>query len=480
MPSLGHLRTDSAVSEAALPAVIRVRLIGQPRLQKDLLLQFALCVLPLPPAFFLGQFTLGGVAFISGLVVLSTYHILRRRPLHFLCLLASSVPLLVFIRGIFIFFNSVVVLLGCGLACALLVQDGFVVFWKRKALLVTVGGSVVFWWVSYLLTGVYESNLRALEWSFCAAVVFMLSEHRSYLYTALIGWGISAATAGTMLLPYGDRLGFATIGGVSFGNPILLGLPAAFILLLSIAERGRWLGLETHPFWRLSVSTASGILLVFSTSRGSWIVAIAGLGLLLVFDSHARAPMLVSALALVLAAAALAGSSHLQSANHYLLKAISPETSMHSKTSGRIEQWQTFPTVFLDSPVWGFGPGSGRAVAYRYSGANLQWHSLYLLVGAEMGILGLSLLSILLSLLIRDGVRHFRRSHEIVPLLGTISFMLYGLSVSGFDSLGGMLLGLGFIGGNRANLWTVRKQWHREDPRMPVQSEIAWRMPAES
>jgi O-antigen ligase len=441
-------------------------MIGQPKLHRGLLLQFGACALPLPPAFFLGQFALGGMAFISGLVVFSTYHILRKRQLHFLCLLISSIPLLVFIRGTFIFFNSVVVLLSCGLACALLVQGGFQVFWKRKALLCMIVGSVVLWWMSYLLTGNYENNLRALEWSFCAAVVFMLSEHRSYLYTALLGWGISAATVGMMLFPYGDRLGFATIGGVSFGNPMLLGLPAAFILLLSIAERGQWLLLERHPFCRLSLSTVCGILLVFSTSRGSWLVAIAGLGLLLIFDSHARVPMLVSGLALILTVAALTGSSHLQSANHYLLKTISPETSMHSKTSGRIEQWEVFPTVFSDSPVWGFGPGSGRAIAYSYSGANLQWHSLYLLVGAEMGILGLSLLSILLSLLIRDGVRHFRSSDEIVPLLGTISFMLYGLSVSGFDSLGGMLLGLGFIGGNRANLWMVRKQWHCVAPRI--------------
>jgi len=453
------------------PSIVRHRMIGQPRLHRDLLLQFGACALPLPPAFYLGQFALGGMAFILGLMVVSTYHILQKRPFHFLCLLTSSIPLLVFIRGIFIFFNSVVVLLGCGLACALLVQEGFQIFWKKKTLLCMVTSSIVFWWVSYLLTGNYESNLRALEWSFCAAVVFMLSEHRSYLYTALLGWGISAATAGMMLLPYGDRLGFATIGGVSFGNPILLGLPAAFILLLSIAERGRWLLLESHPFWRLSVSTVCGILLIFSTSRGSWVVAITGLVLLLIFDSRARAPMLVSGLILVLAGAALAGSSHLQSANHYLLKAISPDTSMDSKTDGRIEQWQTFPTVFWDSPVWGFGPGSGRAVAYRYSGINLQWHSLYLLVGAEMGILGLSLLSILLGLLIRDDVRHFRRCQEIVPLLGTLSFMLYGLSVSGFDSLGGMLLGLGFIGGNHANLWTVRKRWHHAAPQVSAESD---------
>jgi len=192
-------------------------------LHKDLLFQFAICAAPLPPAFFLGYFSLGGISFIALLTIFLTYHALRNHPFHFICLLVSSIPLLIFIRGAFIPFNSIVVLLGCGLVMASLRRDKFRAFWRRKALLCVIVGSVLFWWVSYLLTGNYENNLRAIEWSFSAAVVFMLAQRSSYLSTAMIGWGISVTSAGLMLLPYSDpsagtRLGIASINGATLGT----------------------------------------------------------------------------------------------------------------------------------------------------------------------------------------------------------------------------------------------------------------------
>jgi len=433
-------------------------LVAPPLLHKALLIEFATCALPLPFAFFFGKFAAGGLSFIGLLLAWLVYHAFRKEPFHFTCLIASAIPLMVFVRGAFIPFNSLVVLLSWGLLAAALARAQFSGFWRRKTLLYTVVGSVAFWWVSFLRSGNYESNLRALEWSFSAAVVFMLSERRSYLYTAMLGWGISVVTAGLMLLPYGDRLGMADIDGVTLGNPILLGLPAALVLLLSIADQGRWLLLDGYPSLRVLLGCIWGLFLVFSTSRGSWIVALVGLLILFIFERRTRMPMAAFGLLLGSAMLVFAGSSHMQSARHYLLKTISPDVALGSKTTGRSEQWQAFPAVLGDSPVWGFGPGSGRAVAYAYSGANLQWHSVYLQVGAEMGILGLTILFLLLGTLIRDGIKHFADYDEIVPLLGTIAFMMYGLSVSGFDSLGGILLGLGFLGGHRSNLWVVRTE----------------------
>src|ERR1035438_4530391 len=33
--------------------------------------------------------------------------------------------------------------------------------------------------------------------------------------------------------------------------------------------------------------------------------------------------------------------------------------SWQKRTTGRMDQWESFPAVFFDSPIWGFGPGSG-------------------------------------------------------------------------------------------------------------------------
>jgi hypothetical protein len=209
-------------------------------LHTDLILQFVICVTPLLPAFLLGHGSLlGQAAFFLGLGLLLMYHAIQRHPFHFLTLIVSSIPLLMLLRGIYIPYNSVLVLLALGFSCALLGPRNFPGLWKRSSLQYVIMGSVVYWWISMLLSGDYNRNLRTIDWALCVAIVLMLSERRSYLRTAMLGWGISAAVGGLMLLPYGDRVGLAMINGMQMGNPILIGVPCAFVLLLSIAERGR-------------------------------------------------------------------------------------------------------------------------------------------------------------------------------------------------------------------------------------------------
>jgi hypothetical protein len=77
----------------------------------------------------------------------------------------------------------------------------------------------------------------------------------------------------------------------------------------------------------------------------------------------------------------------------------------------------------------------------------------------ETGLAGLALLGVLLVNIFRKGRRHLAIYGEIVPLLGTISFLLVGMSVSGLEIVGGVLVGVGFVAGNRANFWVVRSQY---------------------
>ena len=454
-------RSTGTSANTVLPMAPRAFGFAAPRLHGDLLVQFAICLAPMPPAFLLGHSSpfLGQIAFFSGLGLLLAYHAIQSRPYHLLCLIVSCIPVLMLLRGIYIPYNSVVVLLGCGFACALVVPGEFPGFWKRKAIFYLILGSVFYWWISVLYTGDYNRNLRTVDWALCIAIVVMLSERRSYLRTAMLGWGISAAVGGLMLLPYGDRLGLAVIDGTRIGNPILLGVPCAFVLLLSIAENGKWILPQRHNAWRVVVGFVCGMFLVFSTSRGSWLIALVGLLILVICDRGSRLPILALGSALALTLMVLENSSHVQAANRYLMKVISPDTSMEVKTTGRIEQWRAFPAAFWDSPILGFGPGMSRNVSLAYSGENLVYHSLYLQIGAELGLVGLSVLTLLLVMLIRNGIVHFLRYGEIVPIIGTLSFLTMALSVTALDSLGGTLLGIGFIGCDYSNLWIVRSEF---------------------
>jgi O-antigen ligase len=114
-----------------------------------------------------------------------------------------------------------------------------------------------------------------------------------------------------------------------------------------------------------------------------------------------------------------------------------------------------FPAVMRDAPVWGFGPGSGPAIYAQYSaqdpavryrpGRRYEWHSLYQHVAVETGGIGSVALLIILAFLIRTNYRWWKHNREITPLLGTLGFMIIGLTISGLDAASGLFLGFGLL-----------------------------------
>ncbi len=92
-------------------------------------------------------------------------------------------------------------------------------------------------------------------------LAFSAAKHRGYLATALIGMMISSFGVGLAFLPSGgDRLGLDVIDGHALGNPITFGIPLALVFLLSIADGGKWLLLQKHPYWRLAPLNTAVIL----------------------------------------------------------------------------------------------------------------------------------------------------------------------------------------------------------------------------
>lgn len=305
--------------------------------------------------------------------------------------------------------------------------------------------SVVYWWISFLTTDDYSANLRALELSLSVAGITLLYTELATFRTALLGVGIGILIQGAALMGYGERLGFATVGGDLIGNPISFGVPAALLFLLSIADNGRWIMVKDNPVWRGALTALSGIALLLSTSRGSWLMATIGLIVIFVFDKKQRPALILYLVLLVAVTAIFTQTEQGATLSWYLEKTFGGDVSMAKRTTGRAEQWEAFPHMLADSPLWGHGGGEAKKVAAQYAGRYLALHSLYLQIGAELGGIGLLLLAIFGVMVVKRGWFYVQKFNEPVPLLGGIAYFTVALSIPAIDSTTGMFLSLGLL-----------------------------------
>ncbi|MCA1602831.1 MAG: O-antigen ligase family protein [Acidobacteria bacterium] len=445
-PADAHYSLRSAVPNGKVPSF---------KLDWILLAQVSVCVVPAMGLVALGNFYTGVRWFFTILLLLLTRFLLTKNRLGFVSLLVSSIPPLMLLRGFF-YYNASIALLATGIVLWFIASPKeFSQLSRdvRSRWLFFLGG--FYWLLSYLWTGQYFNNLRVLELVFSAASVYLLARHREYLATALIGISISAFSTGLVSLTFsGERLGSVYVDGYEIGNPISFGIPLALIFLLSIADNGKWLLLESHRYWRLSLGVASGALLILSASRGSWAIVVVNVMVLLLIGRRQRGMLLVSIVLLTLVTLVLLETQRGSSIVTFYERTFSPDRTLSQRSTGRSDQWLVFPRAFQDSPIWGFGPGSGNSVYGKYSTIDdreirlrgyVAWHSLYLLVGIETGIIGLMALTLLLAPLLFRALTHQRLSGESVPLLGAVGFLVIGLSVTGMDAASGVFLGLGSL-----------------------------------
>jgi O-antigen ligase len=412
--------------------------------------RLAVCVVPAVVSLGLGNLMLGARYFAISLFLMLGYLLVKGDHHEYMAVAIGALPALSFFRDVFFYF-SIAVFLGGGLllwACKSREEIKFV--WDDLTWKFLVSLSLLYWWLSILHTGDYTSNTRLIDYCLSATAIYLLADRRSWLATALVGLGITSSLLAIGLLPYGDRLGAGEIDSMNVGNPILMGVPSAMILLLAVADNGRLLFLETHPLGRVFLALASGEWLVLSGSRGSWAIAVIGLTLLLCFSKLGRKVLLGCIAVIAFATVLLLLSSRGAKIQTVFEKTVDSGRSLKNRTSFRSVQWSAMPQVLSASPIWGWGPGSGKNVAFLYTGRHLAWHALYLQVAGETGLIGLiCLLSILSSLFLR-GVSHLKQWKEITPLIGIVAYMTLGMSVSGFDAFSGIFLGLAFMARERA------------------------------
>lgn len=437
---------EALLPVSAEPIGIRLRRVD---IHWKIVAQLALCTAPAAALFALGSMTQGSQIFVALLSALLSYYVVSRCKYEFLAVAIGSLPMLSFTRGFFVFY-SIFFFLALGLLLWGALEPSAVVrlwkdpIWKLLALL-----ACIFWWISAALNMDYTSNMRVLELVFSTGCTVLLASRRSYLATAMIGFAVShTALALGVMSHSGGRLGMIEMNDVLLGNPIYVGLPGAVILLMVLADEGRWMLLEGRIFLRSVICITAAVWLLLSGSRGSWIATLAAFFTILFWGGKARKSVIASILLVALATTVLLSTKAGENVTKQVEKLADNDRTIANRTSGRSIQWSVIPTVFLESPVWGWGPGSGREVAYLYTGRHLGWHALYLQVIGETGIIGvIALLSVLIPLVARCNA-YRRQFGEITPLAAIMTYIAIGISVSAMDSVSGICLGLAFAARN--------------------------------
>ena len=420
----------------------------------------------------LGQLTGAGICFFLIFLSLLSYRIVTKDPKGMMTTIIGCMPLLMLLRNA-LSYSSVEIILALGVLLWFAHDPADLkrVFQDRLMVLFSIF-VLLYWLLSFVRTGDYSSNLRAFELLLTALGIRLLGRYRTYLGTAFIGLTISTFAMGLALAHYGDRLGMAQVDGEKVGNPISFGIPVALLFLLSLAERGRWLMLQDKTPLRFIVNIAAGILLLLSTSRGSWLAVVSSMVVLLIGQrGRGRLLKYIAMVALVLAI--WVNFADPATLDKYIFKTFYSSNYWSAETNARVAQWTSFPRAFADSPVWGFGPGAGKLVSIQYCGLSLIWHALYLHIAIECGSIGIGLLAWFLLTIVVRSIKYAMMTGELVPLLGIVSFMVVGCTIPGIDGASGLFLGCGLLSFETSRLFVThpaQRPQHRALLQVPVSS----------
>jgi O-Antigen ligase len=440
------------------------------------LLEVLFCVAPAMAAIYRGSVSIAALwLFGTGAAILGV-HVLARQPKRYVSFAISIIPAILLMRNQYLY-SSLVAIFAIGLLLwwALCPSDVWNL-WGQGVRLTFVLACLFYWAASWLNTRDVHSNMHALEFSLVASCVFLLGGHRSSLAAGLLGMGLTVLCVGIGVFPYGERLGLVRINSISLGNPVTLGLSAALVFLLCVAERGRWLGLESYPTIRFLVSLGSAAMLMLSTSRGSWLMAFVGvLGILAFGKAYRRSAWWMVALVPTVALFIILLTGRGAFVVKFYSAVATADSTLTKKTTGRFSQWQRFPTVFESSPIWGHGGGSGASIYHEFGGKELQWHSLYLQILVETGSVGFLIYGFLLIAIGNRARVHLCATGEVVPLIAVMCYLTIGLSVAAIDGISGVYLGLGLVAGNSQGFWRVAVVTLREREEMnSVPVPIGW------
>ena len=417
----------------------------QTKLSNQFLLQVLVCIVPGLLLVRMGALRAGVKVYFVSLLAFLAWHVLTLDFARYFALLVATIPVMMPLRKLFLF-NTLLGAVVVGLVGWCIISPQMIGHIRRnKGLLFLAVLTGIYWWASFVATGTYSTNLRILDLTATACVVYLLWTEGRYLQVALTGMAISVVLVAFALAPYGDRLGIAVVQNVEIGNPIEMGLGSGLIFLLVMAEDAVWLYTGKMKSARWAILIASLLCLLLSTSRGGWLTVLTAILVLFAYASKDRGKIIACAVLITMVISGLIASGHGDTLVKYYNKVASPDRTLSQKTTLRSDQWVTVARVLDLYPVLGMGVGQGYNANVEYGGQQFVFHSLYLQIAAETGLLGLTLLFVFLVRVMTDARRLAKKTGEVVPLMAVTGFMAIGLSVSGFDPLSGVYLGLALL-----------------------------------
>src|SRR5947209_18096694 len=311
---------------------------------KPILWRTAAVVLPSAALLGGGRLSLSSWYFYGSLFLILLVDMVRHKHLEGVAATIACSPMMILLRGD-LFYSGPEIIYALVLVQAPMADLRRL--FRNRLVAGLIVGAVAYWLASAIYNGHYYSNFRAIELAFAASLFYLLASHRVYLLPALLGLACSTIAEGFALLANGAvannggevfRLGWASVEGHSIGNPISFGILTALVFLLTISGGGRWLGLAQRPKTRLVVQLLSALWLVLSTSRGSWLVAIAGAMIIAWTERRQRRMLLAGAALLFVAGAAFMTLARDATLSSYIEKTFSTDTSLAKLSTGRSEQ----------------------------------------------------------------------------------------------------------------------------------------------
>jgi O-antigen ligase len=291
--------------------------------------------------------------------------------------------------------------------------------------------------------------------------VLLAGRRRLVLATGLLGVILSACIIGLSMLPNyrtSGRLGLVILNDELVGNPVQLGTALAIGFLLLAVDQGRWLSLPARVPWRWVLLVPTAGLLALTTSRAAWFVVAAGLVLALVFGRRQRLRVLLVVVAIVGVLQLVLLTPFGSSLQTGLNRTFGSDRSLANRTSGRSDQWLVAykaATASWDRLLWGYGPGRGAAVYAQFServegvhysvGRETVLHSLIMQVMVEAGLLGLAVFCIWLASVFWRVASWSWRKRLLLPMIACFGYLVTILTVSGNDTISGVMLGLGLL-----------------------------------
>jgi len=424
-------------------------------IDRGTILEMSVCALPALALLTSGERTLSSRWLHVSALVMFGVCVIRRQYARCAAIVIGLTPMLMLLRNDFSYSLLIVLLAAVIAYWFVLMPRNVEDLWANVQIKLMLILSTSYWLLSFWLTGNYSVNLRVLELAFSVCLIFLLANSPQHLFTALVGIGFGALGICIALMPYGDRLGMAWIDGRQLGNPISLGIPLALIIALAIADKGRWLFLDKSFAGRMLVGVTAMVLLLLTTSRGSIAVALVCVFVILCLAKQKGGTVVLLALLTLAIPFSLATPRGVY-LEQWFGRTVSSTRTLTEISSGRSDQWLLFPQVFTDSPLWGSGPGLGRSQYAKYSikdqrieyrsGQNADWHSIYLQLGIEAGLIGWICLGIVIVPVLVGCFKHWRTSGEVVPMIGVVGFLAVAGTVPALDAVSGVFLGLGFLG----------------------------------